>query len=247
MKNLLMITFILIFSFEAFGMRRARSYNPSDLYRQNRCTEWANLHKARAQKGDVAPILTVAFEGLWSYRSRSTKRFYDYQQGTRRSSRIRGGGAFLVKKFLSKLPKGSSEFLVLSHSTYRSSAARGKMINCLRAFKRVNPRVTLNLVGHSFGGAAAKTLERDLANRNIDVNHTMSFDPRDWRRLSNITYDCFSETCNNYRQRRPLVGASMRESRGAVDTDATRAGLGHGGIPGYRPALARYKEVLANN
>lgn len=244
MKNLLVLTVIMMFSFEAFGAR-AKAYNPSDLYNKNKCTEWANLHKARAAKNQVGSILTVAFEGLWSYRSRTTKNFYEYQQGFRRSSRLSGGGAFLVKKFLKNLPKGSSEFLVLSHSTYRSSGNRGKMINCLRTFKRINPDVTLNLVGHSFGGAAAKTLEKDLFDRNIDVNHTMSFDPRDWSRLSRITYDCYSNTCNNYRQRRPLVGASMRESTGAVDTDATSAGLGHGGIPAYKPALARYKNILA--
>lgn len=303
MKIFIILTLFFCFSFEA----HSEGYNPTHLFKKDKCTQWAKNYKARVaklNKSGLPPTLNIAFEGLGSYNERRTRNFYASQQGltgrnvgrsrSRAGSSVRGGrgrmgesgtagvrrGGFfsrlsnrrvsrrslsesklsggspfgfgaLVKRFLKKAPKNTNaEYLVLPHTAYnrKNQAKKNKLIGCIVQFKRENPEVKINIIGHSFGGAAAKELEKDLhfVGKKKDYlglapNHTLTFDPRDREYMHRIGYGCYSNTCANYRQKAGFLPGARMTNLPPRSRDFNLTGkYGHGNLPASGHAARRF-------
>jgi len=171
-----------------------------------------------------------------------------------RKNKLSGGSPFgfgaLVKRFLKKVPKNTNaEYLVLPHTAYRGSLRRSsskpKLLKCIRQFKNENPEVRINIIGHSFGGAAAKELEADLANigNGLTPYSAITFDPRSRTRYSYVKYGCQSTRCINYYQKGFLPGAFIVQSPPRSVNYNIGNKYNHGGLPASSNAYKNFTRI----
>lgn len=234
-------------AFEGLGSyneRRTRNFYAGQQGLRGRAGSLARGGRGRLGESDARGVRTGG-----GFFSRLKKR------KSLRSGRLKGGSPFgfgaLVKRFLKKVPKGTNaEYLVLPHTAYnrRSRPKRAKLIGCILQFKKINPEVKINIIGHSFGGAAAKELEKDLyrvsvskKDESLAANHTTTFDPRDRSVGHRIGYGCYSTTCDNFRQRSGfLPGARIADARPRSNDFNLTGKFGHGNLPASGLASRRF-------
>ncbi len=145
------------------------------------CSNWALSAKSRGSQQ-----LVIAFEGLGAFRKKAAKKLYKYHDELLKGTQVKRPGrtsmGFVADNILIKnLEKNFSKnsFLNLSHKGEgkKDSVSFG----CFKEWHKIfGNELDLVLVGHSFGGPAAKRLMNTIAEEvpNFKINGMLSIDPR---------------------------------------------------------------------
>ncbi|MFT6070950.1 MAG: hypothetical protein ACJAT2_001813 [Bacteriovoracaceae bacterium] len=194
--------------------------------------------------------LVVAFEGLGAFRKKAALKLYKYQdqlkEGLRPEFPSGESMAYVTDNLLIKnldQTFENTEFLVLPHS----GEGQGKSISfeCVKAWHKVHKEnLRLVIVGHSFGGNAAKRLMNTLYKKlkGFKVKAMLSIDPRlksKFRTKENIKKHYV------YYQKGFLRGYPYKDSRGGEYTQniVVPGSLISGSEGNNHANLTLYKEV----
>lgn len=141
------------------------------------CSSWARSSNKS---------LVVAFEGLGAFRKSAAKKLYQYQDSLKKGTSVQkpenGSMAYVTDNVLIKnldQTFDKSEILVLPHSG--EGDEKSISYNCVKAWHKVHQdNLKLIIVGHSFGGNAAKRLMNTLYKKfsKFKVKAMLSLDPR---------------------------------------------------------------------
>ncbi len=176
MKEILLVIFISLTSAKLYST--VRPLPGTTLGEVNRdCLLWAS--KSDGQ-------LVVAFEGLGAFRKKAAKKLYAYHDLLKKGGSVmspsNGSMAYVTDNVLIKnlsQTYDKSEFLILPHS--KEGKEKSISYQCVKAWHKVHKEnLRLIIVGHSFGGNAAKRLMNTLFDKisNLKVKAMLSLDPR---------------------------------------------------------------------
>lgn len=176
MKNILTTIFVLSIATNLYSAQRPLSGMKLDKV-DRICESWAKSSDAK---------LLVAFEGLGAYREKAALKLYKYQDLLVKNGDAvepkNGSMAYVTENILKKnLTKtyDRTEVLVLPHS--KEGKQKSVSYRCVKAWHKVHKEeLSLVILGHSFGGNAAKRLMNTLNERipNFKVKAMLSLDPR---------------------------------------------------------------------
>lgn len=176
MKEILLVLLVSFTSAKLYSTVRPLPRASASEVNQS-CLIWAKKSEGN---------LVVAFEGLGAYRKKAAEKLYKYQDllklGKKAVKPKNGSMAYVTDNILIKnLTKtfDKTEILILPHSG--EGDANSTSFNCVKAWHKVH-KDDLNLIilGHSFGGNAAKRLMNTLFEKisTFKVKAMLSLDPR---------------------------------------------------------------------
>lgn len=179
LKLLLVLVFLLSLN-NSFAIERPFP-NTSKKDVISNCHDWAidSLNNNRN-------TFVMAFEGLATYKKKAAKKLYRYNDqlllGENPAEPANKAFAFvtenIIKKNLRALYK-KSDFLVMPHGG--EGKKNSNSLLCTLEFIKVHQNnLNLIIVGHSFGGPAAKRLMNSLEKivPNFEIRNMLSLDPR---------------------------------------------------------------------
>jgi hypothetical protein len=197
---------------------------PQDAY--NKCLNWAKVAKRKVPR---ANRLVIQYEGLGGYSKKLANSLYQYQDNLlagRSAPMPKTRPVFSAAQNTMRLNMRDNyrgvEYLVLPHDT-----KKGVSEKCVEAFHRVFGRdLKLKVVGHSFGGNAARKLVQRLQKSRPDIRdiRMLTLDSRApvtgystgfWTPVNVSRNDVFF-------QKSPLLPGYKYKSRGGVTVNHNR-------------------------